>query len=92
MEFLVEIDVRIPPAEADAVVARERARGRELVAAGTIERIWRVPGITGNVGVWSAPDATALHQAIASLPAFPYANVRVTPLADHPLEKEPACA
>jgi muconolactone D-isomerase len=95
MEFLVQIEPSGKPGlEGDGqteLVARERARGRELRASGAIKRIWRIPGRGGsNVGVWEAPDATALHELISSLPAFPWMDVRVTTLAQHPLEAQEA--
>lgn len=90
MEFLVQIQVNFPadmPAEQRAdVQRREGERGRELQAAGTIVRIWRIPGRIANVGIWAGPDADAVHQAIVSLPAFPWIDARVTALATHPLE------
>lgn len=90
MEFLVQIQVAFPPempAEQLAdVMAREVARGRELKETGTIVRIWRVPGRRANVGVWQAESADELHEAITSLPAFPWIDARVTPLATHHLE------
>jgi muconolactone D-isomerase len=48
--------------------------------------MWRVPGRVANVGIWQATDATELHEALASLPLFPYIDARVTPLAQHYLE------
>jgi len=90
MEFLAQIQVNFPPdmpAEQRAdVQRRELERGRELQASGTIVRIWRIPGRTANVSIWAGPDADAVHQAIASLPAFPWIDARVTALATHPLE------
>ncbi|MGB2712128.1 MAG: muconolactone Delta-isomerase family protein [Conexibacter sp.] len=90
MEFLVEIEVTLPQQiaaqERSQLVEAEARRGRELQEAGTIVRIWRIPGRTANVGIWEAPDPTALHAAIASLPMFPYLKADVTPLAAHPLE------
>lgn len=90
MEFLVQIQVSLPPSLAEEQRARlmeaEMRRGRELRDAGAIVRMWRIPGRTANVGVWEAPDATALHDAIASLPMFPYLLADVTPLATHYLE------
>lgn len=91
MEFHVAIEVSLPPdmdpqRRVDLVTA-ELARGLELRAAGTIQRIWRVPGALRNVGIWEAPDATALHQAISSLPMFPYLRAEVTALARHPIEE-----
>ena len=92
VEFLVQIQVNLPPAmdaaQTAALTAAEQARGDELRGDGTIVRIWRIPGRLANVGIWSAPDATALHDAITSLPLFPYLDVRVTPLATHYLERD----
>jgi muconolactone D-isomerase len=92
MEFLVRIEIALPagmdPDERTALVEAEAARGKELRAAGTIVRIWRVPGRTANVGIWSAADATELHAAISSLPQFPWMSVTVEPLATHYLERD----
>jgi muconolactone D-isomerase len=93
MRFLVSIAVRLPgdmdAAERDELLGRERARGRELKAAGTILDMWRVAGRLANVGIWSAPTPTALHGAIASLPVFGWTEVDVIPLADHDLTNDP---
>lgn len=90
MEFLVRIKVDIPPsteaAEIQQLTHLERIRGRELQEAGVIQRIWRIPGTTGNVGIWRAQDATDLHSALASLPLFKFMRIEVTALAVHPLE------
>jgi muconolactone D-isomerase len=92
MDFLVEIAVTLPAdmaaAPRAALLERERARGRELRAAGLLQRIWRLPGRLANVGVWTALDADVLHAALTSLPLWPYAEVTVTALARHPLEEE----
>jgi muconolactone D-isomerase len=89
MEFLVEIEIRLPVDLAEdrrtALLEAEAERGAALTAAGVIRAIWRVPGQLANVGVWSAEDATALHEAIVSLPLWRYMEVAVTPLARHPL-------
>jgi muconolactone D-isomerase len=91
-EFLVEIEVALPPStpedERAALQAAEAARGRELRDAGSIVRIWRVPGRRANVGVWQAADASELHELISSLPLFPWMDVRVSPLAEHPLSRD----
>ena len=90
MEFLVQITVRFPPempAEQIAdIVQRETVRGRELQEAGTIVRIWRIAGRRANAGIWKAETGDELHAAITSLPAFPWLETTVTPLATHPLE------
>jgi muconolactone D-isomerase len=92
MEFLVRIEFVLPPDMAadarDRLLEQERARGQELRAMGVIQRIWRLPGRNANVGIWQAPDPTALHEAISSLPFFPWLDAHVTPLADHHLERD----
>lgn len=86
MEFLVQITVNLPPDDdrKAELIEAEAARARELAAAGIIGRLWRIPGGWANVGIWRAADATALHEAISSLPLYPWLEVRVTPLARHP--------
>jgi muconolactone D-isomerase len=89
VEFFVEIEIRIPPeldeARRSALVAAELERGTALAEAGLLRAVWRVPGRFANRAVWSAPDATALHEALTSLPLWPYMDVTVTPLARHAL-------
>jgi len=88
MQFLVTIEILLPPDlpidERDALVEAEGARAGELIAAGSLVNLWRVPGRRANVGIWEAPDATALHEALTSLPLWPWMDVEVTALADHP--------
>lgn len=90
MEFLVEMRVEVPDSwsreEAERRLLEERKRGRELVAAGAIRSIWRIPGSTANVGIWQAEDATNLHELLSSLPLFRAARIEVVPLARHPLD------
>lgn len=90
MEFLVHIEVKWPTdgdsATRDGLIAAERARGQELVESGSILRMWRVPGRWANWGIWYAPDATRLHQLLSSLPFFPWLDITVHPLADHPTD------
>lgn len=90
MNFLVEIEVRLPGELSDArraaLLEQELQRGRQLRAAGTIERMWRVPGGLRNVGIWRSESCELLHEAIVSLPCFPWLQATVTPLAAHPVE------
>lgn len=92
MEFLVSIEFRwpddLPESERERLSAAETQRSIELADEGTLVRLWRVPGRRANRGLWSAPDASALHDAIASLPMWPYLDVTVEPLAVHP--RDPA--
>ena len=91
-EFLIQMQVNIPPDmpadQLEDLRAREKTRGLQLRAEGTIQRVWRVPGRVANIGYWQAPDATTLHDKIASLPMFPWLDVQVTPLAQHYLEAD----
>jgi muconolactone D-isomerase len=90
MEFLVEIEIHLPAdfaeAERDRLLAAETVRARELRESGIIDRMWRIPGRTANMGVWVAPDATALHEQLISLPLWGWMDIEVRPLAQHPLE------
>lgn len=89
MEFLVQMETTLPPDLADddraVLLSREAERGRQLRESGMLRQIWRIPGRLANVAIWSAPTATELHRALTSLPAWRYAGITVTPLADHPL-------
>lgn len=88
MDFLVEIEIIWPPsndpAEKAHLVAAESVRARELAEDGVLLRLWRIPGRWANVGLWRAADATTLHDALGSLPLYPWMNITVRPLADHP--------
>ncbi|MGW6775361.1 muconolactone Delta-isomerase, partial [Streptomyces sp. NPDC055037] len=92
MDFLVRVDTTLPPdmPEPDrrALLAQERQRGRELRAAGILQRIWRLPGRPANVAIWSTPGPEELHEALVSLPVWRYARVTITALAEHPLDRE----
>ena len=92
MEFLVHIEVLWPadgdPAEYERLRAAEGVRARELAASGRLRRLWRIPGRRANWGVWEADNGTELHEAIASLPMFPWLSVEVHPLAGHPSDPE----
>lgn len=86
MEFLVSIKIGpLPGAEDNAtkLYAAETSRAKELADLGIIRRLWRVPGQKANWGLWEAKDATALHEALTTLPLFPYMDIVVHPLARH---------
>jgi muconolactone D-isomerase len=92
MEFLVHIENRWPAdgdlGELARLSAAERERSVELAAEGRIRRLWRIPGRRGSWGLWDAIDAAALHEAVTSLPFFPWLNVEVILLAAHPADPE----
>jgi muconolactone D-isomerase len=90
MEYLVSIKILPLPEKEDSakLYAAEANRAKELADQGTILRLWRVPGQRANWGLWEAENATALHKAISSLPLFPYMEVNVHPLAEHPSDPQ----
>ena len=67
-------------------MAAEKVRGGELMEAGVIKRLWRVPGEWGAWVLYDAPDATAVHEAITSLPLYKWMQVEVHALAKHPFD------
>jgi muconolactone D-isomerase len=85
MEFLVNMRNQIPatmdPQLHDDLYRAQGQRAAELSNEGRIKRLWRVPGRRENWGLWEAPDATALHAALASLPLWRYQEIEVIPLA-----------
>ena len=85
MDFLVRWDFarvyELPDEERAALIERERSRGRELLSQGVIRQLWRLPDTRTNIGIWSAADADALEEALASLPIRPYSHIQVTALA-----------
>jgi muconolactone D-isomerase len=92
MEFLLHISFRPLLEETEStraeVLKAEREEADKLRKAGKLVRLWRVPCRPENIGIWSAEDATALHEMISALPAFPFFDqINVTPLAEHPVEK-----
>jgi muconolactone D-isomerase len=89
VQFLVRIDIVLPPAMPEQqradLLGAERDRGSELVRAGRLQQIWRVPGRFSNWSLYNVDDATQLHELISSLPLFPWMSTEVHPLACHPL-------
>ena len=89
MEFLVEVEIALHPdldeARRAELLASELERGTALAEAGVLRAISRVPGRFANRAIWSAADATEIHEALVSLPLWPYMDIAVTPLARHPV-------
>jgi muconolactone D-isomerase len=90
MEFLVRTENHLSPdtdpARVAALRAEERVQAGELRDRGMLKRLWRVPGRWATIGLYEAPDATVLHDALSSLAMWRYMEVTVEPLADHPQE------
>jgi muconolactone D-isomerase len=88
MLFMVNIAVSIPAdmpqKDKDDLRTRENARAMELIKANKIRRIWRIVGQVANFSVWEADSLEELHANLGSLPMYPYMQVTVTPLIQHP--------
>ncbi len=88
MLFLVRMDVRIPTTmpreEADAIKATEKAYSQELQRQGKWTHLYRVVGEYANYSLFEVDSNDELHTLLSGLPLFPYMDVHVTPLAQHP--------
>jgi muconolactone D-isomerase len=91
MEFLVTIRLDwaalVARADFDDLITAERRVGLQLLDEGVLRRIWRVPGQRANIGIWDAPDATALVRYLDRLPLRAWLDAEVIPLATHDLER-----
>jgi muconolactone delta-isomerase len=91
MEFLVDMVTTVPDGTSDDTVAemrgREAVRAAELVAQGSLLRLWRPPLAPGEWRTWGlfrADDAGALEAVLASMPLRVWRKDVVTPLSPHP--------
>jgi muconolactone delta-isomerase len=91
-EFLTAFTLVIPEgtaeAEAQATIAAEGVRARELAAEGHLLRLWRLsrrsPAGPGVLGLWRARDADEMQAILESLPLKPWMGIQTTPLSIHP--------
>nr|WP_255526593.1 muconolactone Delta-isomerase [Saccharopolyspora sp. HNM0983] len=86
--FAVNMDVRIPadldPQVKADTIAREKAYSQQLQKSGEWRHIWRCAGQYSNLSIFDVADNERLHEILWNLPLFPYMDVQVTPLAQHP--------
>ena len=86
MLFAVRMDVDLPldlPGR-DELLAREKAYSQDLQRDGRWPHIWRVVGAYSNLSIFDVADNEELHQLLWNLPLFPYMDITITPLAEHP--------
>jgi len=92
MEFLACIEQNISPDmdpdQLAEVKAAEKVRGQELVDAGKLRRIWRIPGRRAVYALYRVDSTEELHEILASLPLFPWMDIEVTALSAHALDPE----
>ncbi|MCK8646700.1 muconolactone Delta-isomerase [Mycobacterium colombiense] len=88
MLFHVRMDVHIPrdldQARRSELVAMEKEYSQGLQRAGTWPHIWRIVGEYANISIFDVESNDELHTVLSGLPLFPYMDIRVTPLAEHP--------
>ena len=93
-EFLTYFTPRVPPdAPARTVSDRyqqERARTRDLAAAGTLERLWTIPADGRSLGLWQPDEADQMQPILDALPLNGWLDVCTVPLTAHP--SDPALA
>ena len=84
MDFLVQMEITRQLESDHNLLKQEAERARELARSGILRRLWRIPGRRANWGIWTAATADELHDALSSLPLYPYLSITVHPLASHP--------
>lgn len=88
MLYFVQMDVRVPHdldrAAFDRLKTEEKARAEALQREGKWRHLWRVAGRYANFSVFDVASHDELHAILAGLPLFPFMEITVTPLAQHP--------
>lgn len=84
VHMVVNIPATVSPAEADEIKRREKAYSQDLQRAGKWRHLWRVVGEYANVSIFDVASNDELHTLLSALPLFPYMQIKVTPLANHP--------
>jgi muconolactone delta-isomerase len=69
---------------------REGQRVKALYGAGILRQIWKRGDIPGAVILWEAPNVTAVHDDLASLPIYQAGMLEVVAVV--PLEPYPRFA
>ncbi len=88
MLYMVEMIVKIPhsmdPVVVNEIKAREKAYSQQLQRDGKWRHLWRVVGEYSNVSIFDAESNDELHTMLNALPLFPYMDIKVKALANHP--------
>jgi muconolactone delta-isomerase len=87
-EFLVIFTTTIPAGTPGQTVedteAREAQRAKELAGQGHLLRLWRLPGESRALGLWSAGDPAEMQTILKSLPLDAWMTDETTRLTPHP--------
>ena len=91
MEFLVTMTTHVPRGTSEDTVSevrqREAAHSDQLAQRGSLHRLWRPPlnpGEWRTLGLFTADDAHALEEVLASMPLRIWRTDEVLPLSPHP--------
>lgn len=88
MLYMVEMIVNIPhsmdPEVANEIKRREKEYSQQLQREGKWRHLWRVVGEYANVSIFDVASNDELHQLLSGLPLFPYMQIKVKPLGNHP--------
>ncbi|MDI3362106.1 muconolactone Delta-isomerase [Lelliottia sp. V89_10] len=84
VEMTVNIPATLPAAQAEEIKAREKAYSQQLQREGKWLHIWRVVGQYANVSLFEVKDNQELHEILTGLPLFPYMDITVQALCEHP--------
>ena len=84
VEMTVNIPSSLPAAQAEEIKAKEKAYAQQLQREGKWLHIWRVVGQYANVSLFDVKDNQELHEILTGLPLFPYMEISVQPLCQHP--------
>ena len=88
MLFMAEMIVQIPstlaPEVADEIKRKEKAYSQQLQRDGKWRHLWRVVGEYANVSIFDVASNDELHTLLNNLPLFPFMEIKVKPLANHP--------
>jgi muconolactone D-isomerase len=88
MIFHVEMKVNIPSHIDEQTVADLKKREKELAQGyqenGKWVYLWRIAGAYANISIFNVNSPDELHEIITSLPLFPYMEISVKALCQHP--------
>jgi len=88
MLYCVRMDVHVPhdvdPQRFEQLKAEEKARAQELQRSGKWRHLWRIAGLYSNISVFDLASHDELHAILSGLPLFPFMEITVTPLVQHP--------
>ncbi|AGS33561.1 muconolactone delta-isomerase [Corynebacterium maris DSM 45190] len=88
MFYMVQMFVNRPESVSDEKWAELRTAemnyAQDLMREGKFRHVWRVVGDVSNVSIFDVDTHAELHDILQNLPLFPYMDVKVTPLAEHP--------